>query len=167
MGLRSAREYAWKRPLDYSVCEDCKGAGIKQVREWVGAYTERIPSRIPEHSDDWKYDTVVHHPAHYEYPSRECGRCNGVGYLFRGGATTIDDILKRENEETHRKTVQYYVKASNIPTPQLVEFFIEGDRFINLDRYKEAVASCDKAIAINPDYAVAKENREIALKKLI
>jgi tetratricopeptide (TPR) repeat protein len=34
-----------------------------------------------------------------------------------------------------------------------------------LGRYAEAVGSYDKAIAINPDYAEAKLNRNLALKK--
>jgi tetratricopeptide (TPR) repeat protein len=44
-------------------------------------------------------------------------------------------------------------------------FFNEGLDFVKLGHYTEAVVSYDKAIAINPNYVTAKQNREIALKK--
>ena len=41
-----------------------------------------------------------------------------------------------------------------------------GYAFDSLGRYTEAVDSYDKALAIDPDNAGAKQNREIALKKI-
>lgn len=46
-----------------------------------------------------------------------------------------------------------------------VQYYNEGVSFAKLGQYAEAVASYDKAIAINPDYAGAWEAREIAVQR--
>jgi len=44
-------------------------------------------------------------------------------------------------------------------------YYKEGFDLFQHGHYTESLASCDKAIAINPDYSEVKQNRKIALKK--
>jgi len=43
-------------------------------------------------------------------------------------------------------------------------FFNDGVAYAQLGQHEEAIASYDKAIAINPDYTEVRESREVALK---
>jgi tetratricopeptide (TPR) repeat protein len=49
---------------------------------------------------------------------------------------------------------------------QFEQCFNKADNFAGLGQYADAIASYDKAIAINQDYPLARQNREIALRKM-
>ena len=44
--------------------------------------------------------------------------------------------------------------------------FDEGLRLYELGRYEEAIEEFDKALAIDPNYEIARNNKESALKEL-
>ena len=44
-------------------------------------------------------------------------------------------------------------------------FFNEGAAFAKLGQHEEAITSYAKALAVNPDYDEARENREVALRQ--
>ena len=48
---------------------------------------------------------------------------------------------------------------------QALQLYKEGSDFFKKGHYPEALASCNKALAIRPDYAEVKLNRKMALKK--
>ncbi len=49
---------------------------------------------------------------------------------------------------------------------QAEHYYKEGSDFFKHGHYPEALASCDKAIAINPNYAEAWNGRGVALGEL-
>jgi tetratricopeptide (TPR) repeat protein len=55
------------------------------------------------------------------------------------------------------------LKAAN--DSRAAQFYNEGTGFARLGQYAEAIASYDKAIAINPNLTGAKQDREIALER--
>ncbi|MEH1826083.1 MAG: tetratricopeptide repeat-containing serine protease family protein [Nostoc sp.] len=59
---------------------------------------------------------------------------------------------------------QIIVEAEMIQKPQ--DFFNEGTDYLAKQKYEQAIASYDRAIAIKPDYYEARHNRGVSLEKL-
>ena len=62
--------------------------------------------------------------------------------------------------------VRVFLTALQTPQKSAQEWFKEGNALDNLKRYEEAIAAYDQAIRLNPNYAVAYNNKGLALHNL-
>ena len=86
--------------------------------------------------------------------------CSRIRLFFVLLVWSKDQTVRLQHNSDYPNSISYLMED------QAERYYKEGSDFFKQGHYPEALASCDKAIAINPDYADAWNGRGVALHEL-